>query len=322
MSSFHHRLTVGSPLGEDRPTKLKTPLFMAELPSEVSDFLQYLWLEKGLSSNTREAYQRDLQLFHQWLDETSLITASKDHLKDFLSWRFEQKYHPRSTARQISSLRGFYRYLLKEEHINQDITANIEMPRQGRTLPKSMSEDDVDALLNAPDTNTPIGLRDRCMLELLYACGLRVTELVSLTIDNVNTRQGVVRILGKGSKERLVPMGQEALEWLQQYMTQARMDLMNESDLPTLFPGRYGRPMTRQTFWHRIKHYTQIAGVSGEVSPHVLRHAFATHLLNHGADLRVVQLLLGHSDLSTTQIYTHVANHRLQALHEEHHPRG
>ncbi|OED43964.1 site-specific tyrosine recombinase XerD [Endozoicomonas sp. (ex Bugula neritina AB1)] len=295
---------------------------MTKTPLEVSEFLQHLWLERGLSSNTREAYLRDLNLFSQWLDGKALLNASEGDLKDFLGWRVEQQYHPRSTARQISSLRGFYRYLLKEERTTQDITANIEMPRQGRALPKSMTESDVEALLNAPDTNTPIGLRDRCMLELLYACGLRVTELVSLTLDSINTRQGIVRIIGKGNKERLVPMGQEALEWLQQYCRIARSTLMNESDASTLFPGRHGKSMTRQTFWYRVKHYTQIAGISSDTSPHVLRHAFATHLLNHGADLRVVQLLLGHSDLSTTQIYTHVANHRLQALHSEHHPRG
>ncbi len=295
---------------------------MAELSSDISEFLQHLWLEKGLSKNTRDAYRRDLQLFQQWLNGKSLISATEDNLKNFLSWRFAQNYHPRSTARQISSLRGFYRFLSKEERITQDITANIDMPRQGRSLPKTMTEQEVVALLHAPDTNTPIGLRDRCLLELLYACGLRVTELVSLTLDNINTRQGVVRIKGKGDKERLVPMGQEALEWLLRYLHRARSDLMNDSGLTTLFPGRRGRPMTRQTFWHRIKHYTLLANIKSEVSPHVLRHAFATHLLNHGADLRVVQLLLGHSDLSTTQIYTHIANHRLLSLHEEHHPRG
>ena len=295
---------------------------MPSKPDEINNFLEHLWLERGLSDNTREAYLRDLRLFEQWLNSTPLIHASEKNLQDFLGWRVEKKYHSRSNARQISSLRSFYRYLLKEEKVTTDITANIEMPVQGRSLPKTMTEEDVDALLDAPDTNTPIGLRDRCMLELLYACGLRVTELVSLTIDNINSRQGVVRILGKGNKERLIPMGQEALEWLQQYIKLARADLMNESDLPTLFPGRHGRPMTRQTFWYRIKHYTLIAGISCDTSPHVLRHAFATHLLNHGADLRVVQLLLGHSDLSTTQIYTHVANHRLQKLHSEHHPRG
>ena len=295
---------------------------MVEASKDIKAFLQHLWLERGLSKNTQDAYQRDLQLFEQWLNGVPLLQATEDQLRTFLAWRVEQSYHPRSTARQLSSLRSFYRFFLKEEHISADITAHIDRPRQGKALPKSISEADVEALLKAPDTETAIGLRDRCMLELLYACGLRVTELVSLTIDRVNTRQGVVRILGKGSKERLVPMGQEALTWLQEYNQKARTELMNTSDLPTLFPGRQGRPMTRQTFWHRIKIYAQRANIDGDISPHVLRHAFATHLLNHGADLRVVQLLLGHSDLSTTQIYTHVANHRLQALHSEHHPRG
>lgn len=295
---------------------------------EIQEFLQHLWLERGLSKNTREAYQRDLLLFGQWLKEHScltgnaLLTASEAHLRDFLGWRYEQNYHPRSTARQISSLRAFYRYLFQSEQISTDITANIEMPRQGRSLPKTLSEDDVVALLDSPDTNTSIGLRDRTMLEILYACGLRISELVNLNLDNINLRQGVIRITGKGRKERLVPMGQNAIDWLEQYLNQVRGELLNNHQSRTVFPGRQGRPMTRQTFWHRIKHYNTVAGISTEVSPHVLRHAFATHLLNHGADLRVVQLLLGHSDLSTTQIYTHIANHRLTELHQEHHPRG
>ncbi|WP_419831658.1 site-specific tyrosine recombinase XerD [Endozoicomonas atrinae] len=295
---------------------------------ETQEFLQHLWLERGLSKNTREAYQRDLLLFSEWLREHTqhtdnrLLTANEDDLRLFLGWRYEQGYHPRSTARQISSLRAFYRYLLQSEQIPADITANIEMPRQGKALPKTLSEDDVDSLLSSPETNTAIGLRDRAMLEVLYACGLRISELVNLNMDNINLRQGVIRIIGKGRKERLVPMGQSAIEWLEQYIKKARGDLLNEHESRTLFPGRQGRPMTRQTFWHRIKHYNTVAGINTEVSPHVLRHAFATHLLNNGADLRVVQLLLGHSDLSTTQIYTHIANHRLSELHREHHPRG
>ncbi len=294
----------------------------------TQEFLQHLWLERGLSKNTREAYQQDLLLFSEWLKEHTqntgnlLLTASEDDLRCFLGWRYEQGYHPRSTARQISSLRAFYRYLLQSEQISADITANIEMPRQGRVLPKTLSEDDVDSLLSSPDTNTAIGLRDRAMLEILYACGLRISELVNLNMDSINLRQGVIRIIGKGRKERLVPMGQSAIEWLEQYVKQARGDLLYQHESRTLFPGRHGRPMTRQTFWHRIKHYNTVAGINTEVSPHVLRHAFATHLLNNGADLRVVQLLLGHSDLSTTQIYTHIANHRLSELHREHHPRG
>ncbi len=293
--------------------------------SLISDFLQHLWLEKGLSDNTRESYQRDLKLFDQWLNRDkgqSLIQATTDDLQGFLAWRVEKGYHSRSTARQISCLRGFYRFLLKEERIDSDITALIDMPRQGRALPKTMTETDVESLLDAPDTRSPLGLRDRCMLEILYACGLRVTELVNLTVDSINARQGVIRVIGKGNKERLVPMGLEALEWLQRYLTHARAILLNGAESSALFPGRQGAFMTRQTFWHRVKYHSAVACLSCKVSPHVLRHAFATHLLNNGADLRVVQLLLGHSDLSTTQIYTHIARHRLTELHSQHHPRG
>ena len=295
------------------------------LPAELDDFLQHLWLERGLSENTRAAYRRDIQSFQQWLksqEATSLKTASNKHLQQFLAWRVDKNYHSRSNARQLSSLRSFYRYLLKEEHIHTDITAGIEMPKLGKPLPKTMTEKEVEALLEAPDTSTGIGLRDRCMLEILYACGLRVTELVSLTIDHINIRQGVIRVLGKGGKERLVPMGEEAIHWLGIYLKTAHRELLNGVESLTLFPGRAGKAMSRQTFWHRIKLYNQIAGINTEVSPHLLRHAFATHLVNHGADLRVVQLLLGHSNLSTTQIYTHIARHRLNELHQKHHPRG
>ncbi|MET4694866.1 site-specific tyrosine recombinase XerD [Endozoicomonas lisbonensis] len=291
----------------------------------VTQFLQHLWLEKGLSENTRSSYQRDLRQFQEWLQEheqKSVTEATRDSLSHYLAWRYEQHYKPSSTARSLSSLRGFYRFLLREGELDRDITANIELPRQGRPLPKTLTESDVETLLNAPDTDTTLGLRDRCMLELLYACGLRVSELVTLTVDQINLRQGIVRISGKGGKERLSPMGEEALTWVLEYMKRARPELLNDIDSPVMFPGRRSQPMTRQTFWHRIKHHQQTAGITADVSPHVLRHAFATHLLNHGADLRVVQLLLGHSDLSTTQIYTHVARHRLETLHAEHHPRG
>ncbi len=301
---------------------------LAAISPAIQQFLQHLWLERGLSDNTRAAYQRDLLLFQRWLaqrqphDTELLLTASVSDVLDFLGWRYEQGYHPRSTARQISTLRAFYRYLLQTQQISSDITAHIDMPRQGKSLPKTLSEEEVEALLHSPDTDTTIGLRDRTMLELLYACGLRISELVNLNMDNINWRQGIVRVTGKGKKERLVPMGQSAQEWLAQYVKNARKELLHHHQSHTLFPGREGRPMTRQTFWHRIKHYNTVAGIRAEVSPHVLRHAFATHLLNHGADLRVVQLLLGHSDLSTTQIYTHIANHRLSELHRQHHPRG
>ncbi|AMO56075.1 tyrosine recombinase XerD [Endozoicomonas montiporae] len=296
-----------------------------QIAASTERFLQHLWLEKGLSDNTRSSYQRDLKQFQQWLSEHEKIPiteATPDSISHYLAWRYQQHYKPASTARSLSSLRGFYRYLLREGELDRDITDNIELPKQGRSLPKTLTESEVEALLNAPDTETNLGLRDRCMLELLYACGLRVSELVNLRVEQINLRQGIIRISGKGGKERLSPMGEEALNWVQSYMKQARPDLLNNVNSPVMFPGRQEQPMTRQTFWHRIKHHQQTAGITADVSPHVLRHAFATHLLNHGADLRVVQLLLGHSDLSTTQIYTHVARHRLGTLHAKHHPRG
>ena len=222
----------------------------------------------------------------------------------------------------MSCLRGFYRHALRLGLIEQDPTLDVAMPRLGRPLPKSLSEADVEALLRAPDVGEALGLRDRCMLEVLYACGLRVTELVSLRLDQINPRQGVLRVTGKGRKERLVPLGEEALSWLERYLVEARPELLAGQPSDVVFPSRQARQMTRQTFWHRIKLHAGQAGIGAELSPHTLRHAFATHLLNHGADLRVVQMLLGHSDLSTTQIYTHVARHRLRELHASHHPRG
>ncbi len=290
----------------------------------IDQFLDALWLEKGLSDNTRASYRSDLMLFNGWLQEygVALPEAGRELLLDHLAWRLEQGYKPRSTARFLSGARGFYRYLLREKLIGVDPTLLVDMPQLGRPLPKSLSEADVEALLRAPDLGEPIGERDRAMLEVLYACGLRVTELVSLTLDQVNLRQGVLRVMGKGSKERLVPMGEEAVAWVERYLRGGRNDLLNGRPSDVLFPSQRGEQMTRQTFWHRIKHQAQVAGIDKALSPHTLRHAFATHLLNHGADLRVVQMLLGHSDLSTTQIYTHVARARLQQLHAEHHPRG
>lgn len=290
----------------------------------IDQFLDAAWLEKGLAQNTRESYRSDLELFHGWLHAqgTDLTSVSRAAILDHLGWRQEHGYKARSTARFLSGVRGFYRYLLRERLIAIDPTLQIDMPQLGKPLPKSLSEADVDALLAAPDTGDAIGLRDKAMLEVLYACGLRVTELVSLTLEQVNLRQGVLRVFGKGSKERLVPMGEEAIVWIERYMRQARAELLNERPSDVLFPSLRGEQMTRQTFWHRIKHQARVAGIAKSLSPHTLRHAFATHLLNHGADLRVVQMLLGHSDLSTTQIYTHVARARLQELHAQHHPRG
>lgn len=290
----------------------------------IDRFIESLWLEKGLSAHTRAAYGSDLALFNGWLrmHDLQLDAVGRDLLLDHLAWRFEQGYKARSTARLLSGLRGFYRFLLREGLISRDPTLQVELPRLGRPLPKSLSETDVEALLAAPDLDDPVGLRDRAMLEVLYACGLRVSELIGLTLEQVNLRQGVLRVFGKGSKERLVPLGEEAIAWIQRYVREARPFLLDGRPSDVLFPSLRGVQMTRQTFWHRIKHQAQVAGIGKSLSPHTLRHAFATHLLNHGADLRVVQMLLGHSDLSTTQIYTHIAQARLQALHAEHHPRG
>ena len=248
--------------------------------------------------------------------------SGREAILDHLAWRLNAGYQARSTARFLSGLRGFYRFLLREGLIEQDPTLQVELPQLGRPLPKSLSETDVEALLAAPDIGEPIGLRDRAMLEVLYACGLRVTELISLTLEQVNLRQGVLRVFGKGSKERLVPLGEEAMVWVARYVRDSRPLLLDGKPSDVLFPSLRGEQMTRQTFWYRIKHQARVAGISKSLSPHTLRHAFATHLLNHGANLRVVQMLLGHSELSTTQIYTHEARARLQALHAAHHPRG
>ena len=292
--------------------------------SLVDQFLESLWLEKGLSDNSLSAYRRDLAQFSGWLEDSDRTLMDADHrlLQQFLGWRTEQAYSARSTARMLSAIRGFYRYLLRREWISEDPVRLIESPKLGRYLPQMLSEAEVEALLAAPMVDRPLECRDRAMLELLYASGLRVSELVGLRTGSINLRQGVVRVLGKGSKERLVPLGENSLDWLERYLADARLQLMGDIRTDALFPGRGGKSMTRQTFWHRIKKYALKAGIDKPLSPHTLRHAFATHLLNHGADLRVVQLLLGHSDLSTTQIYTHVAMHRLQQLHAEHHPRG
>ncbi|SEJ34305.1 MULTISPECIES: site-specific tyrosine recombinase XerD [unclassified Pseudomonas] len=290
----------------------------------IDRFLDALWLEKGLSDNTRASYRSDLALFNGWLQDKGidLMSVSRDAIFDHLAWRVDNGYKARSSARFLSGARGFYRYLLREKLISVDPTLQVDMPQLGKPLPKSLSEADVEALLAAPDLSEAIGQRDRAMLEVLYACGLRVTELISLTLEQVNLRQGVLRIMGKGSKERLVPMGEEAIVWVERYVRDARQELLGGRPSDVLFPSQRGEQMTRQTFWHRIKHQAKVAGIGKSLSPHTLRHAFATHLLNHGADLRVVQMLLGHSDLSTTQIYTHVARARLQEMHAKHHPRG
>jgi len=297
----------------------------AMTPPEIERYLDALWMEKGLSNNTLASYRRDLTQFEDWLRKQSgdsLVTASSSSLQAYLGARLEQGVSPRSSARFLSCARSFYRYLLREGRAEHDPTLDVDSPRLGRPLPKALSELEVDRLLQAPDPGQALELRDRTMLELLYACGLRVSELTGLQLAQLSLNQGVVRVFGKGSKERLVPVGEEALRWLQRYMAGARAELLNGLPSDVLFPSRRGTQMTRQTLWYRIKIYAHRAGIRKHLSPHTLRHAFATHLLNHGADLRVVQMLLGHSDLSTTQIYTHVAQQRMQELHQQHHPRG
>jgi len=290
----------------------------------VDQFLDAIWMERGLSKNTLGAYRADLMTLARGLAESNktINTAEKSDLLDFIAKRVESGAKPRSTARQLSSFRRFFRYILREGLRDTDPTADIEMPRIGRSLPKSLSEDEVDSLLNAPNTDEPLGHRDRAMLELLYATGLRVSELISLKQSQINFNQGVLRIIGKGDRERLIPLGEESQRWLKDFIDGPRMEILLERQTDYLFPTRRGDCMTRQAFWHIIKRYAEKAEIRQKMSPHSLRHAFATHLLNRGADLRVVQMLLGHSDLSTTQIYTHVARERLKELHGEHHPRG
>ncbi len=290
----------------------------------LQPFLDSLWLESGLSKNTVEAYQRDLLGFAAWLKESDidLVAATREHILEYQGIRMREGRKARSEARLLSTLRRFYRYLCREEIRDSDPTAKIESPRLGKPLPSSLTEDEVESLLEQPDTLVPLGLRDRTMLEVLYATGLRVSELVSLTFEQVNMRQGLIRCVGKGNKERLVPLGEIALDYLQRFIVESRPVLLKGNVNEDLFPTQRGKAMTRQAFWYLIKKYAKQAGIEKDLSPHTLRHAFATHLLNHGADLRVVQLLLGHSDLSTTQIYTHVAKERLKSLHAQHHPRG
>jgi integrase/recombinase XerD len=290
----------------------------------ISRFLDAVWMERGLSQNTLAAYRADLTALGRWLAErkVAMTKTTRDDLLEFIAFRVDAGARPRSTARQLSSFRRFFRYLVREGSLGEDPTAQIAMPKIGRSLPKSLTEDEVEALLAAPVVSDPLGHRDRTMLEVLYATGLRVSELVNLKHNQVNLNQGVIRIVGKGNRERLIPLGEESVRWLAEFTRGARTEILLERQTDYLFPTRRGDRMTRQAFWHIIKRYARKAGVQKELSPHTLRHAFATHLLNHGADLRVVQMLLGHSDLSTTQIYTHVARERMKELHQAHHPRG
>lgn len=291
----------------------------------IDNFIDELWIEKGLSDNTLSAYRTDLCQFLRHLlandESVSLAEFSRQDLESYLASRYDGGLAERSTARFLSSLRKFCSFLVQHKHRQDDPLAQILNPKLPQTLPKTLSEQQVDDLLDAPNPEIAIELRDKAMLEVLYATGLRVTELVSLRMDQLGLQQGVIRVTGKGNKERLVPLGEEAVEWLLRYIKTARAELLKaKSDI--VFPSSRGVKMTRQTFWHRIKYYAIVANITSGLSPHTLRHAFATHLLNHGADLRVVQMLLGHSDLSTTQIYTHVATQRLEQLIAQHHPRS
>ncbi|KGA36068.1 site-specific tyrosine recombinase XerD [Pectobacterium brasiliense] len=291
----------------------------------IEQFLDALWLERNLAANTLASYRLDLRTLAEWLThhDNDLLQAQSLDLQAFLADRVEGGYKATSSARLLSAMRRFFQYLYREKRRSDDPSAVLSSPKLPQRLPKDLSEAQVDTLLNAPSIEQPLELRDKAMLEVLYATGLRVSELVSLTMSDVSLRQGVVRVLGKGNKERLVPLGEEAVYWIEYYLEHGRPWLLNGQTLDVLFPSNRARQMTRQTFWHRIKHYAVLASIDSEkLSPHVLRHAFATHLLNHGADLRVVQMLLGHSDLSTTQIYTHVATERLKQLHQQHHPRA
>ena len=293
--------------------------------SILDEFCDALWLEDGLSRNTLDSYRLDLTQFANWLNERHRKTLFKaDHadLLAYLAYRVAGKAKATSTSRLLSSRKRFYQHALRQGKIAVDPTLNIDSPKLPRSLPKTLTEADVEKLLAAPNVDDPLGLRDRTMLETLYASGLRVSELVTLKVAQVSQDMGVVRIIGKGAKERLVPLGEEALDWIGRYLKEARPRILDKRAADAMFVTHRGTAMARQSFWHLIKRYSALAGLDKPISPHTLRHAFATHLLNHGADLRVVQLLLGHSDISTTQIYTHVARERLKQLHAKHHPRG
>ncbi|MGL9750666.1 MAG: site-specific tyrosine recombinase XerD [Symbiopectobacterium sp.] len=293
--------------------------------AHIEQFLEAMWLERNLADNTLTSYRRDLTALADWLEhaDSDLLQVQALDLQAYLAERVEGGYKATSSTRLLSAMRRFFQYLYREKRRSDDPSAVLSSPKLPQRLPKDLSEAQVSALLQAPCVDEPLELRDKAMLEVLYATGLRVSELVGLTIADVSLRQGVVRVIGKGNKERLVPLGEEAIYWLERYLEHGRPRLLNGQTLDVLFPSSRAQQMTRQTFLHRIKHYAVLASIDSEkLSPHVLRHAFATHLLNHGADLRVVQMLLGHSDLSTTQIYTHVATERLKQLHQQHHPRA
>jgi integrase/recombinase XerD len=292
----------------------------------IDIFIDALWAERGLSRNTLAAYSSDLRQFSGWLltKEKALLSVERGQIQSYLSDRIVARASKRTTSRLLSTLKRFYRWAQRQGHVNFDPAAQVEAPKLGRPLPKVLTENEVEQLLAAPDVDTVLGLRDKAMLETVYASGLRVSELVGITLGQINMRQGLIRLFGKGNKERVVPLGEEALHWLSRYWEVSRPALLSGRDLRPehLFITRRGGGMTRQMCWHMIKRHAQTAGIAKSLSPHTLRHAFATHLLNHGADLRAVQMLLGHSDLSTTQIYTHIAKARLRDFHARYHPRA
>lgn len=289
----------------------------------IEGFLDAIWLQSGLSDNTVSSYRADLKHFSKYLDDSKqgLLSTNRNTLRDYLDSR-GARCSRRTVSRSLSTIKRFYRYALAEELTEIDPSADIASPSLGKPLPKILSEQQVDDLISSPDVRTPLGLRDRAMLETLYATGLRVSELVSLSMNELDLVVGACKVIGKGDKERLVPLGEQALQWIERYLSEGRPDLLGSRQSEILFVTRRAAGMSRQAFWQNIKRYALKAGIESGLSPHTLRHAFATHLLNHGADLRSVQMLLGHSSLSTTQIYTHVARARLHSLHKSHHPRG
>lgn len=314
-------------MNKQTPNK-QTPNKQSPLTDDeiIDAFIEAMWLESGLSENTLSAYRSDLQRFVRFLSSEktidNLLQVSESNIQAFLAVLMGAGSKASSSARSLSTLRRFYRYQVRQNQMQVDPCAQVLSPKGGRALPRAVSEAQVEALLNAPDINTALGLRDRAMLETLYATGLRVSELVRLTLLEINLDLGLLRIIGKGNKERLVPLGEQAIDWIIKYQASARFDLLAEAQCDAMFVTARGKGMTRQAFWYLVKKHALSAGISFSLSPHTLRHAFATHLLNHGADLRSVQMLLGHADLSTTQIYTHIAMERLQGMHERHHPRG
>ena len=292
------------------------------MSTSVDTFLDNLWLENGLSQNTISSYKTDLKLLQNYFLQLELKNLKFEQLYAFISYRSKNGYSGKSNARMISTLRKFYSWLVSTNQLEHNPTAKLTLPKLSKSLPKDMTEADVEKLLQAPNMNEDVGIRDRAMLELMYATGMRVSELVGLNIDDINMNIGAIQVLGKGSKERIFPIGEYALEYLQKYFNETRSNMVKDIKETAVFISKHSRRITRQSFWHRIKNYALIADINTDISPHTLRHAFATHLLNHGADLRSVQLLLGHSSVSTTTIYTHISQQRLKQIYDKHHPRG